>query len=394
MSRDASKPKVLHVVETFLNRSETFIYNYVSAHRDWRPAVLSVFRRHDDEFTAPEIVTLPYPITKRDPAWWYATGLEWLTGRSPWHRRAEAIVKKLAPAAVHAHFGQLGYLMLPVARRLGMPLVTTFYGYDMSVLPQQVKWRKRYQTLFRDGALFLVEGACMRERLLAIGAPADRVRIQRIAIFVDRYPRWTPSHEATALFVGRFREKKGLRYALEAVLAVKKSLPDLRFRIIGDGEERCEMEAFVSENGMGDYVHFLGMCSHVEVLEELSEASVFIHPSVTAANGDSEGGAPTILLEAQAVGVPIVSTLHADIPNVMGRDEDGIYLSPERDVEHLARHLRAALDERRGPRGTFVRARHDVRKEIIELEKKFDALSFPASARHRAGSRPLDQNLK
>jgi colanic acid/amylovoran biosynthesis glycosyltransferase len=270
----------------------------------------------------------------------------------------------------------MGHLILPVKRRLSIPLVTTFYGYDMSVLPRLPRWPARLAQLFREGDLFLVEGACMRQRLIELGVPAEKVRIQRIAIHVDHYPSWQPELNGilVVLFVGRFAEKKGLPAALEAVSQVRRRGQSLRFRIIGDGAQRGDAEKFVVENGMTDYVEFLGMKPHGEVIEELTRANVLIHPSRTASNGDTEGGAPTILLEAQAVGVPIVTTRHADIPNVVPAGR-GIFVSDETDTAQLAKNLLTALDSGEGCEPSFVRQHHNVTKEVLNLEERYRLLA-------------------
>jgi len=365
------KPVVVHFVETFLSRSEVFIYNYVASHVAWDPLVLCKFTANENEFPVSRQVVIPAPITKRDPAWWLNEAVLKLTGRSFWHRRAEAVLRELKPSVIHAHFGHVGYGMLPLSKRLRLPLVTTFYGYDMSVLPRRHEWRRKFAKLFREGDLFLVEGPCMRDRLLELGAPGDKVRIQRIAIQVNRYPAWQPAGaEPVALFVGRFAEKKGLLPTLAAVHNVRRRGLPLRLRIIGDGVERFAAERFVAEHGMCDAVDFLGMKAHGEMIQELSRTHVFVHPSRTATNGDTEGGAPTILLEAQAVGVPIVSTLHADIPNIVGNGQ-GVYLSPETNAEQLAENLFTALHRREGANPAFVRQHHDVAREILNLEKHY-----------------------
>lgn len=369
------KPIVLHVVETFLGRSETFIYNYVSGHANWEPVVLCRFTDNEKEFPVKRMVTIPAPVTKRDPVWWLNVGVGAVTGRTLWHRRAEAVLREVKPAVIHAHFGQQGWLMLPVKRRLNLPLVTTFYGYDMSVLPRLPRWPARLAELFREGDLFLTEGPCMRQKLIELGAPADKVRLQRIAIHVDRYPAWQPDRNGmpVVLFVGRFTEKKGLPAALAAVREVRRRGQPVRFRIVGDGDQRADVEKFVAENQLGDCVNFLGMKPHGEVIQELTRAKVFIHPSRTAANGDTEGGAPTILLEAQAVGVPIVTTRHADIPNVVAKG-GGIYLSDETDGAQLAENLFQAIRSDQGSAPSFVREYHSVGKEVLRLEEHYRSL--------------------
>lgn len=369
------KPVVIHLVETFLGRSEVFIYNYVASHVGWQPFVLCRFTANENEFPFQRRIVIPEPTTKRDLAWWLNKAVGAVTGRSLWHRRAEKVLRESLPRIIHAHFGQMGYAALPLKRALGIPLVTTFYGYDMSVLPTLPRWSERLKQLFVEGDLFLAEGACMRRKLIELGAPAHKVKIQRIAIHTDRYPAWQPNGERpVVLFVGRFTEKKGLPAALEAVREVRRRGQALLFRVVGDGDQRAEVEQYVAKNGLGDCVEFLGMKPHGEVIKELTRANVFIHPSRTASNGDTEGGAPTILLEAQAVGVPIVTTRHADIPNVCPAGR-GVWLADEFDDERLGEHLFQALLGGAGSDSSFVRQNHDISREVLRLEEEYRQLA-------------------
>jgi colanic acid/amylovoran biosynthesis glycosyltransferase len=106
------------------------------------------------------------------------------------------------------------------------------------------------------------------------------------------------------------------------------------------------------------------------VIARLASARVLIHPSATAADGDSEGGAPTILLEAQAIGTPIVSTRHADIPYI-APEGPGVYLSDEHDIDGLARDLVAAVESGKRSIGAHLKSRHDVSSAIASLESHY-----------------------
>jgi len=277
----------------------------------------------------------------------------------------------------------MGWELLPTKRALGLPLVTTFYGYDMSKLARQEMWQRRYRSLFSEGELFLVEGPRMREALIALGCPSNKVVIQHIAIDVQSYawqPRkWPDSGRLVLLFCGRFVEKKGLDDALYAVHeAVNKGF-NLEFRIIGDGELRQSVKAKVHELDLGKVVRFLGMQPHDQVIREMLGAHVFLHPSKTAASGDSEGGAPTILLEDQAMGLPILSTRHADIPHVTIEGESA-FLANEGDKEVLAELLSQLLAEpkRWAPMGKagreHVMQHHDIYGQVRLLEDRYEAL--------------------
>lgn len=366
------KPVVLHLVETFLERSEVFIYNVVTGHRDWLPVVLCNKSTNESEFPVSRLEVVPAPVSKRQPSWWLDQIVGRATGRTLWHRHVEKVLRSVRPAVIHAHFGQRGWAALPLKRRLGIPLVTTFYGYDMSVLPRLPGWNARLARVFSESDLILAEGEYMRQQLISLGVSASKVKIQRISIDVDRYPRWQPglSGRKTVLFVGRFTEKKGLLPALTAVRDLWRRGVDFKFRIVGDGLLRPVADQFVLEHGLNDVVEFLGMMPHAAVMHELATAHVFLHPSRTGANGDSEGGAPTILLEAQAVGIPIVTTRHADIPNVCPA-RSGVWLNDEFDDVHLAENLFSALHATVGTDSAFVRAHHSVGGEVPRLEEHY-----------------------
>ena len=90
--------------------------------------------------------------------------------------------------AIHAHFGFNGFQAHAVKEKTGLPLITTFYGWDVSEYPKRDHWAKRYSELFKTGDKFLVEGPFMKDYLVKIGCNQDKIDIQRIAIIQDKYP--------------------------------------------------------------------------------------------------------------------------------------------------------------------------------------------------------------
>jgi colanic acid/amylovoran/stewartan biosynthesis glycosyltransferase WcaL/AmsK/CpsK len=370
--------KVLHAVARFLPRTETFIYTIVTHHQEFEASVLCQSRIYENEFPFPRVHVRPRPQTRRSLGWWVDASVERATGRSPWRRAIEAVLDEVAPDVVHAHFGPTGCELVEITAAAGVPLVTTLYGVDAAVLPYQPRWRSAYDRLFRNGDLFLAEAPEMRKKVVAAGAPHARTALQPIAIDFTRYPKWTPGPEPRVLFVGRFIEKKGLLDAIAAFDRARRRNPAARLTVVGEGPDEGDARALVEQLGCDAAVEFVGSKSHAELIPMLASATVLIHPSVTAVDGDSEGGAPTILLEAQAVGTPIVTTRHADIPHV-APEGAGVRLCDEHDVAALSEALVATLASPHASSGDYVTAHHAAPRAMAQLEATYTSVLKAAS---------------
>lgn len=375
--------KVAHVMHSYLAQSETFIWQYLHTLENVYPVVIAESLQNLDQFSLPSGSLCPI----------YGHRLKTLQLIVKWYRQysyhpvdyisrfiAKRIMLREAVQVIHAHYGFIGCNYLPVSLSLQIPLITNFYGFDLSVKNLIDRNRRSYKRLFKEGACFLVEGPSMRDKLIALGCPEGKIRIQRIAIELEQYRfnvrSWDGKRNIRLLFVGRFVEKKGLEYALCALAKVKRKHP-FQLRIIGGGELDEKLHLLASDLGLTNQIVWLGMQPHRKVIEELEMCDILIQPSVTARSGDSEGGAPTIILEAQACGVPIISSFHADIPYI-ARSGQSAFLSPERDVDSLADNIRYLFDNsetwgRMGKKGReHVEKYHDVRKEVKSLEKIYE----------------------
>jgi colanic acid/amylovoran biosynthesis glycosyltransferase len=181
------------------------------------------------------------------------------------------------------------------------------------------------------------------------------------------------------LFCASFLEKKGLPYALRAVARVREEHPTVELALAGDGPGRDAADVEIDRLGLSNAVRRLGFVSHARMIEEMNAADLFIQPSVTAADGNDEGGAPTTILEAQACGLPVLATHHADIPNVVSPGESAL-LAPERDEERLAANLATLVKEpeRWAAMGRAGRERilrgHDVADRVSRLEHLYAEL--------------------
>ncbi len=270
---------------------------------------------------------------------------------------------------LHAHFGPVGNDFRFARALWKIPLVVTFHGYDFCVVPRE-RGTDVYHELFRVVDAVTVNSEYTRERVAELGCPRDRIHNLHVGLNPEQFS----FHERTrraggpvrVLSVGRLVEKKGIEYAMRAVARAREKFPNLRYDIIGDGPLRAALEKLIDELGLRQNVFLHGAKDAQSIQQFMAEAHIFTLPSVTAANGDQEG-TPVSLMEAQSAGLPVLSTLHSGIPEVVRQNETG-FLLPERDVAGLAEKLIFLIENpdtcaSMGRRGRqHVEAEFDLRK--------------------------------
>lgn len=247
------------------------------------------------------------------------------------------------PSVIHAHYLTTGFL---VGSTTAAPLVVSAYGFDATLIPRRRWWPPALRKLARRAKCILVEGPHMRESVIALGFDRESVRIVPITLDLDRIEYRTPRYHAGPLrflSVGRLVEKKGHDTAIHTFAELLPSLPTgSSLRIVGDGPLRQSLHQLVVSLGLLRSVEFLGALERHAYLAELSRSDVLIASSRTAKNGDSEGGAPTTILDAQATGVLVIGSDHADIPFLV-EDEVTGFTSTGATADAVAVALHRAL---------------------------------------------------
>jgi colanic acid/amylovoran biosynthesis glycosyltransferase len=275
---------------------------------------------------------------------------------------------------LHSHFGDRGYADLEIARKAGLKQAVTFYGYDVNRLPTiEHAWLGRYAELFACADMFLCEGPHFARCLVALGCPEHKVRIQHLKMILEKIPFqprvWHPGQPLKVLICGSFMEKKGIPDALEALGRIRGEV-DLEITLIGDAnhQERNKIEKqkildTLDRAGLRARTRLLGYQPHAAMFQEAYRNHVFLSPSVTASDGDTEGGAPVTIIEMAASGMPVVSTRHCDIPNVILDGKTGL-LADERNVNELSEHLLHLVREPEAWLAMLERGRHHIETEF------------------------------
>lgn len=246
---------------------------------------------------------------------------------------------------VHVHFGMVGDRFRFVKELWGAPLVVSFHGFDVTGWPK-TQGRNCYIPLFEAASAFVVNSEHLRRRALALGCPPHKIVKIPEKWDMKNFPYTVHQREEgqplRVLTVARLVEKKGVEDAIAAIALVRQTHPDVHYDIVGDGPLRSQIEALIDHLDLHETVALHGAQSSEYVRHMMNDAHVFLLPSVTSRTGDEEG-LPVVLLEAQGAGLPVVSTLHAGIPEEVVHGETG-FLAPEHAPEQLAHWLMYLAD--------------------------------------------------
>ncbi|EFN4443692.1 colanic acid biosynthesis glycosyltransferase WcaL [Escherichia coli] len=275
-----------------------------------------------------------------------------------------------------AHFGPAGVTAAKL-RELGVirgKIATIFHGIDISSREVLNHYTPEYQQLFRRGDLMLPISELWAGRLQKMGCPREKIAVSRMGVDMTRFsprPVKAPATPLEIISVARLTEKKGLHVAIEACRQLKEQGVAFRYRILGIGPWERRLRTLIEQYQLEDVVEMPGFKPSHEVKAMLDDADVFLLPSVTGADGDMEG-IPVALMEAMAVGIPVVSTLHSGIPELVEADKSG-WLVPENDARALAQRLAAFSQLDTDELAPVVkRARekveHDFNQQVINRE--------------------------
>ncbi|WP_017302716.1 glycosyltransferase [Spirulina subsalsa] len=264
-----------------------------------------------------------------------------LTGFAP---QLYSQIRALDPVLIHAQFGLSGTLALPWAKSLKIPLIVHYRGADATIRADCARYTslnhwlyfQRLPQLQRDSHLFLTVCQFLHQKLLEQGFPPEKIITHYHGVDIEKFsPNPQIPRRPIVLFVGRLTEKKGVKFLILAMSDVQRQLPDVELVMIGDGPLRTDLET-LAQQCLKRY-QFLGVQPPSVVKAWMNQAHVLAAPSITSPEGDSEG-LPNVILEAQAMGLPVVSTYHAGIPEAVLHEKTG-FLTAEQDSQELGGYI-------------------------------------------------------
>jgi len=270
-----------------------------------------------------------------------------------------------------------------------LPHCVSFYGADIWKGALNPECLADYREMFHSSALFLVEGAAMRDKVVSLGCPPAKVQIQRLGIRPEQIVFRNRAVEGEApihiLMAGRAIEKKGHFHGLQAFQRVAGRNPQARLTIMtwGDKVDRVvridRLKDYIVKSGLENRVEIVGQLPYNQYLEYTQRCHLFLNPSVHASNGDAEGGFPVTMTEMMAGGMPVVATDHCDAREIVQHNVTGL-LAAQNDPDDLADKLdRMIQDRERWPEFArngrrLVETEYNSHLQALKLEQHYDVL--------------------
>ncbi len=264
-------------------------------------------------------------------------GGKWRDGTQ--RRELKRRLKQASIDVLLANYGPTGVALLPVCLDLDIPLVVHFHGYDAHKADVVTMHRDDYQDLGRSASAVIAVSQHMNQALVSYGIPQDRIHVLRYGCDPNSFTERQSSPSTPTFFgVGRFTEKKAPYLTVLAFAKVVMQFPSARLILAGTGELLEASQNLAICLGIGSAVHFPGVLSHTEVANYMQTATAFVQHSICPKTGPWKGdceGTPVAVIEAMMTGLPVVSTRHAGINEVVEDGRTGLLVG-ERDVEGMA----------------------------------------------------------
>lgn len=388
---NGSKRIVAHFVRKNTQFKASFIRNQIVSHLEYEPILVwrsEVSKIHDGGFAAFDAAAYPGLNLSQGENWMERAlfkGPKILSSRQV--KAVLDMLKKRQVSLCHFHYGTDCGVFFPLLRRMNLPAVVSFYGYDCSSFPRLLfGYGSRYlqNRVFRDAAAVLAMSPDMKEDLMRAGCPEEKIIVHYYGtdcrrFFMER--EYGEKKEIHLLILASLVPQKGHMFLFRSLLALQQAgVRSWKLTVIGVGELESQLREFAAGHGLTDQITFLGAIPYAspEMMEAYRRADVFVHPSVVAENGDKEG-IPGTIIEAMSAGLPVISTYHAGIPYVIKDMETGL-LVKEWDIDGLkdaiARLMRdPALIRRLGKNGqSFALESLDLYSQEQELERIYRQL--------------------
>lgn len=279
--------------------------------------------------------------------------------------------KKYKIDLVLAEYGGTGEKIIPVCRELNLPFIVHFHGFDASI-SEIIKIKKKYKKVFDNASYVVVVSKKMYRDLLNWGCPQNKL-VYNVCGPNEKFFEVKPKFSKQQFIsIGRFVDKKAPYYLILSFLKIIEEFPEAKLIMAGNGQLLNSCQNLIRFYNLEANVKLVGVITPEKYREYLEESLAVVQHSITAENGDSEG-TPVGILEASAAGLPVISTNHAGIPDVIINGKTG-FLSEEHDIQEMADNMLKFLKDKNLAKSMGKSGKENISKNFT-LEKHIDKLN-------------------
>ena len=337
--------KVAHFVRKRSQLDSSFIYNQILNHQKADPVIFYAF---DDKKEG--VVNFPMTRYPCYNLYWkddILDKLSWFISLKPTRLKSRQLIKLLKeekPDILHFHYGSDAGIFLPVVKKMNIPSVVSFYGYDCTGFPKYYFGLGKLflkKKVFSNASIITAMSEEMKRDIIQLGCNADKIIVHYHGIKTGLF-NFEKSHKSDDvirfLMISSFTPQKGHIFLLNAFQKALEKTKKIQLLVVGGGSEKTAIEKHIAERNINNVI----VCNPVryasnEHLKYLSDADVFVHPSITDLKGNKEG-IPGAIVEAMSIGLPVISTNHAGIPEIIKHLQTG-FLVNENDIDALAQAM-------------------------------------------------------
>lgn len=338
---DITKPRVLFYHGYFFRRTETFIYRQ-AINPYIHPALLAARYYKTTGMQTGAFIKFKFNRSLTD--WFISKISKRAEIKHYYGDKSIAKMKRMLQGesldVIHAQFGGNAVRILPLAKQLSIPLIVSFHGFDASRKLANRSYRNGLKEVFDYASAIVVCNPGMGDALPLSDEHRKKFHWVPYGIDIEQFsndPSSVQLNSFNILHVGRLVEKKGVPDLIRAFANATKEAGQMTLHIVGNGREEKECRALVKEYNLISKVIFHGWKSSKEVKELMQQCDVFVLNSRIDSRGETEG-LPVGLLEAMAMGMPVISTQHAGIPLAVESEVSGILVN-ERDTDALSQQI-------------------------------------------------------
>lgn len=266
---------------------------------------------------------------------------------------------------IHIMFGVNQFPFVPMKKSglLKADLLVSFLGFDVHFNEDSFNdVKQRYVDLFQLGSKFIAITKYLEDQLIELGCPEDKLELNPLGINTDYFiPLLKPQNDISILIsVGRLVKWKGHEYGIRAISKLKEKGQKVKYRIVGDGEEKNNLKKLIIDLNLTNDVILLGDKTQDEIRDELQKADVFLMTSTYDDTGRRETQG-VVTGEAQACELAVVAFRSGGVPYTLIENKTG-FLSEENDYKTMSTHIETLILDSKLRKKMGIDARQFVEK--------------------------------